>query len=494
MIGFLRKWFENLRIKYKLIGAFSFIFLLVMIFIYAYFPYKQKQSVYKEINKRIQTLAETAALGIGIFLQEQTYTAWYEISERLKSEPDFSYILIYDEKMAIISTMPENYQHKTRIPHDYYKPVITDNFIEIRVPITYKEKFRGDIVMGMSLTSVKREIQKINLVSILTLSGIFIIVFFIVMFISDLINKPIQLLLNSVNRIISSGNYSERVDHVSEDEIGVLANRFNEMIGMIEQRDIELNSQYTELQKVTKLKDEFLAVTTHDLRSPLTAITGFAELLLSSNTLSESDKKRVGHIRSSADFLTNMVNEILELSKLESGKADIKLIPVSLKGILESSIRTLQYMALPKDITLQLIDNSNGQIKIMGNWDALLRVANNLISNAIKFTPRDGHITVVLDVLPPGEENGDGFVLFSVTDTGVGIPDDHISSLFDMYSPISKKGTAGEKGTGLGLSITQKLVAKHGGLISVESRIGKGSCFTVKIPALKSSTGNESTN
>jgi len=478
----LKKWFENLQIKNKLIGTFTLLLLMVMVFVHLYFPLKQKESVYKEINLRIRTLAETAALGVGIFLQEQTYTAWFEISERLKNEPDFSFIRVYDEKKTLISTMPEGYSPEYHSPLKYLEPITTGNTIEIMVPIKYKEKYLGDIVMGMSLSGVKKEIRRINLISIITLTCIFIVAFLIILFTIGLISKPIQLLLNSVNRVISSGHYAERVVHNSEDEIGVLANRFNEMIEMIEQRDIELNSQFTELQKVNKLKDEFLAVTTHDLRSPLTAINGFTELMLMDETISESNKKRIGHIQSSADFLTNMVSEILEISKLESGKTEVKLSPVSLSRIIESSIRTMQYMALPKEIKLQFNDRSSRENRILGNSDALLRVANNLISNAIKFTPREGHVTVDLELKRGAGENSPGHIVFSVKDTGLGIEKDDIPKLFDMYSPVSRKGTAGEKGTGLGLSITHKLVIKHNGQIKVESEPGKGTCFEITFP------------
>lgn len=493
----MTKWFENLRIKNKFLVAFTMIFLLVMVFFYIYFPHKQRESVFKEINRRILTVANTAALGVGIFLQDQSYTAWSEIIDHLSKEPDFLFICIYDENKNLIAAKPEKYNTAKPLLGNYYQPVKGQNEIEIKVPINYKKKYLGDIVLGMTLTNVKEEIHHINIVSAFMLTGIFAIVFLLFLSISDLINKPIKKLLDSVNKIICSGNYSERVDHSSKDEIGILANRFNEMIDMIEERNIELNQQFEELQKVTNLKDEFLAVTTHDLRSPLTAIIGFADLLLLSDDLSEVDKSRVSHIQSSSDFLANMVNDILEVNRLEFGKTEIRLSPMSLSQVIESSIKTLQYMALPKEIQLNFFDNTNGNNTILGNFDALLRVTNNLVSNAIKFTPHHGCVTVQLDLKTQTDNTQinnnidriqtdnpatQKFIHFAVKDNGIGIPEENISKLFDMYSLISKKGTDGEKGTGLGLSITQKMIDKHNGKILVESQLNVGTTFTVVLP------------
>ncbi|MCP5104591.1 MAG: HAMP domain-containing histidine kinase [bacterium] len=478
MVKIFGQWFEDLRLKYKLTLSVSVILFLIIAFIYAYFPAKQREAVYNKMNERITYLAGGMALGYGVAISDQKWTAINVIGSWVREDPNFAYYYIFDENNEVIDSFPENLEK--REPGSLLKvsqPVNKGNVLEIKVPIYYKEKFLGNVILGMDLADVRAAVRQINTISTVILFFVFMIALLIILFISSLINKPVKSLMDSVNRVITHGDYSERVKSESKDEAGVLASRFNEMIEMIEERDIELKQQYEELQKVNELKDHFLAATTHDLRSPITAILGFTDLILMNGALDEEDRERLKHIRISTDFLAKMVNDILDISSLESGKSQLKRKPLSLTAIIKSSIDTLHYMAMPKDIPIEFVDKAGENDTVRADADALLRVMNNLISNAVKFTPNGGVVNVLLEVSKTGET-----VNISVTDTGIGIPEEKIPLLFEIYSPVSSSGTAGEKGTGLGLSITRNLVQKHGGDITVSSLVGEGTCFTVKIP------------
>ncbi len=476
------RWFSDLKLKRKLTLLFSLILFIIMVFIYAYFPERQREAVYKEMNHRLLYLARAAAMGLGQAMAENEYGAIPEIGSWMREDPNFAYYCIRDSGNQVFDRYPEHMENKPRAPAEDFKPKQEGEYISVKVPIRYKETTWGSIVVGMDLANVKSAVRHINIASTVVLVLVFVIATFMIFFIGSIINKPIRSLMDSVNRVIRHGDYSERVMSTSRDEAGILASRFNEMIQMIESRDIELKRQFEELQQVTRLKDEFLAATTHDIRSPITAIMGFADLVMMNEELPDSDLKRIAHIRRAAEFLGNLVNDMLDIGSLESGKTELKLTPIRLAPVIESSVNTLRYMALPKEIELCFTDQSGCGDKINGDPDALLRVMNNLISNAIKFTSRGGRISVQLRT----EREGEGArASISVTDNGIGIPEEKIPLLFDTYSKVSRNGTAGERGTGLGLSITRNLVQKHGGGISVSSRVGEGSCFTVTIPLLQ---------
>lgn len=469
------QWFENLKIKFKLTLSVSLILLLIMVFIYLYFPAQQRRAVYKEMDQRITYLAKSMALGYGVAMTENIYWPMHVIGSWVKDDRNFAYYIVFDENNDVVDAYPEFAKTVSDTSIKDLLPVKHNNVLEIKAPIYSKEHFLGYVILGMDLKDVNAAVSRINRASTIILLIVYTAALFIVLFISLLLNKPINSLMNSVNRVIQHGDYSERVIINSSDEAGILASRFNDMIEIIEERDVELKQQYEELQKVNELKDHFLAATTHDLRSPITAILGFTDLIAMNENLDEGDRKRLDHIRTSTKFLATLVEDILEISRLESDKSELKRKPILLATVIESSISTLHYMALPKEIPIEFFDKSDGNNKVNGDPDALLRIMNNLISNAIKFTPRGGKITVML-------ESGGGQVKVSVTDTGIGIPEEKIPLLFQTYTRISRFGTAGEKGTGLGLSITMNLVGKHEGDITVSSRENEGTCFTVTIP------------
>ncbi|MCP4578107.1 MAG: response regulator [Deltaproteobacteria bacterium] len=235
------------------------------------------------------------------------------------------------------------------------------------------------------------------------------------------------------------------------------------------QRD-DLAQMTLDLTELNHMKDNLLAVCSHDLRSPLNGILGFADLLLEKEYLDPEDREGLKHIKASGNVLLGLINDILDLSKVRAEQVELKLEPVSLVEVIKTSISALKHLAMGKRQALHLKDQS-GDVAILGNASSLGRVFNNLLSNAIKFTPEEGTIRVTIE---PGP---DGKVLAKVIDTGIGIPQDKIPYLFDQFTQTSQSGTGGEQGTGLGMSIVKEILGKHGVPITVESEEGKGTCF-----------------
>jgi signal transduction histidine kinase len=183
------------------------------------------------------------------------------------------------------------------------------------------------------------------------------------------------------------------------------------------------------------------------------------------------------YIKDSVRFLNNLIKDILDLNKLRSDKIDMEMVPVKLCNIVKASMETMKHMAIPKNIELVPLCESDDLPRVLGDYNALMRVSNNIISNAIKFTSTGGKVYINL------VQEGD-LIVFDVKDSGIGIPGAELSRLFDRFTKASRTGTAGEKGNGLGLSITKELVEWHNGSIDVKSEEGKGTEITIKIPVI----------
>lgn len=163
-----------------------------------------------------------------------------------------------------------------------------------------------------------------------------------------------------------------------------------------------------------------------------------------------------------------LISDILDLGRIQSENQQLEKSLLAVSDMIVSSLNTVQHMANPKSIRLELLNNCRIQPYIWGGRQALIRVFNNLLSNAIKFTPAGGNVKVII------EELDDDELGISIIDTGIGIPEEHFPRLFDRFSKTSRVGTAGEKGTGLGLCISKELIEQHDGTISIISDVGRG--------------------
>ena len=241
-----------------------------------------------------------------------------------------------------------------------------------------------------------------------------------------------------------------------------------------------LKESVDKLKELNKMKDELLAVCSHDLRTPLNGILGFADDLLEKNYLLNEDREGLTYIKKSGDFLMNLINDILDLSKIQAEKAPLTLEPVSANELVSACVNSLKHQSTQKNQLLTLQTKINDDL-ISANRSGLTRVINNLLSNAMKFTPEKGKITVIID------DDDDGMLTIAVQDTGIGIPEDKIPFLFDKFTKTSQSGTSGEKGTGLGMSIIKEMIERHRGYVKVDSQVNVGTCFTVYLPKLDSS-------
>lgn len=238
----------------------------------------------------------------------------------------------------------------------------------------------------------------------------------------------------------------------------------------------ELAKKNVQLEKLNEEKNKFLGMAAHDLRNPLSTIQGFSEYILeeTENILSSRHKEFLSIIMSSSEFMLQLVNDLLDISQIESGKLELRKKLTDITKFISQNISLNKYWAERKHINLEFIRAENLPEVIMDD-QKMDQVLNNLISNAIKYSPSNTTIQVKL-------ESKNNSVLISVKDEGQGIPEEELDKLFKPFSKTSVKSTAGEKSTGLGLVIARKIVDGHNGKIWVESKVGKGSTFYVELP------------
>jgi len=242
----------------------------------------------------------------------------------------------------------------------------------------------------------------------------------------------------------------------------------------------EIEDKMQQLQKANAAKDVFLANVTHELRTPLTGVIGVLDLL-EDGGLDGDQRFLISTAQTSASYLLHIVNDLLDLSKLEEGKLRIKPYPVDLVGITQDAVETFRAAATAKNISLDLkIPRAMPEL-VMADGGRISQILLNLISNAIKFTDEGGVMVSLLWHPDKTSDGQQGCAAWHVADTGPGIPKAQVSRMFDRFAQLDNNATREATGTGLGLSIVQELLDLMGGAISAKSDVDKGAVFTVTL-------------
>lgn len=311
-----------------------------------------------------------------------------------------------------------------------------------------------------------------------------------------IVSEPVVSLARTASEVSRRGDYSLRAERRTDDELGVLVDAFNRMLERIETREAELSRANEELRRevterrraeqeraellvrereANRLKDEFLATLSHELRTPLNAILGWTKLLRASAVPAAGIDRALEKIERNAQVQTRLVEDLLEVSRITSGKLRLELKPVDLVGLANTAIESIRPTAEARGVAVERRLNAY-TMPTVGDPDRLQQVIWNLLSNAVKFTPAGGVVTVTLT-------RDDGDDELSVSDSGIGIDPTFLPSVFDTFRQADASATRTQGGLGLGLSIVRRLVEMHGGEVRAASAgLGHGSTFTVRLP------------
>jgi signal transduction histidine kinase len=275
--------------------------------------------------------------------------------------------------------------------------------------------------------------------------------------------------LRSAMAVVAGGDFSPElaIPPERQDEIGDLGRSFQ---GMTKQ-----------LAELERLRAQFVAVASHELKTPLSVIKGYVSLVREGiyGEVSDEQQKVLGSVSDQGDRLGRLIQQLLDISRFEAGGGRLDIHPIELQGFLQELSISFEALAFQNQIDFQVEIHPSAPPIFEGDDDRLNEVVGNLLSNAFKFTPRQGKIRVRAG---PGSRRGDHVVVIEVSDTGVGIPQDQLSRIFEKFYQVENDAQPLSVGSGLGLAIAQEIVEAHGGTITAESRVGEGTTFRVVLP------------
>jgi signal transduction histidine kinase/DNA-binding response OmpR family regulator len=367
--------------------------------------------------------------------------------------------------------------------------------------IIFQGKRIGTVYIRSDLAAMSDRLKTYALIVVAVFLTALLVALLISQMSQRIISQPVVRLAETARIVSREKNYSIRAAATgNQDELSTLIEAFNEMLTQIQQHEGDLRKAHDELEqrvqerttqlaaankelefrnleveRATKLKSKFLASMSHELRTPLNAIVGFSDLLSeqTAGQLNEKQQRFVNHIKQGSAHLLQLINDILDLSKIEAGQLELRCEDFMVKDALPEVLSTIRPLAMAKNI--QVLDKFETSRAVHADRIRFKQILYNLLSNAVKFTPKGGCIHI--DCFDEGD-----FVALSVKDTGIGIRAEEQKVVFEEFRQVEGSAATAQEGTGLGLAITKRLVEQQGGKISLQSEFGKGSCFTFTLP------------
>ncbi len=349
---------------------------------------------------------------------------------------------------------------------DFSEPIFAENCIILSHPIVWNGEEAGSLLLAYDLAEETLHARTM----LAFFLGLSLLAMFISMLFSEklqaLISGPVSNLAKAAKAVSAKQTYNVRVNGEGKDEVGQLVGAFNEMLDEVEKRE-------QALIQASRAKSDFLANMSHELRTPMNGVIGMTELL-SDSKLNEDQQVLLSHIGTSAGHLLSVINDILDFSKIEAGMMVIEKIPFDLRTTVEE-IRIISGGRVEeKGLGLEISIDENLPKNVVGDVVRIRQILINLMGNAVKFTSEG---TVELSISQVSRSGDDLRLMFSVSDTGVGIAADKQAHVFEHFTQADSSTTRSFGGTGLGLAICKQLVELMGGHLGVESELDVGSRF-----------------
>jgi signal transduction histidine kinase len=490
-----RTYIKNLSLGSKLIIAFSFLLTAICLFIYIYFPAKFEKQAMMHISQMAESISNISAYSIAPGLYFKDYQEINLLLRDIKKNKNFEYLVIHDT-----SNIPVVYENLNKAKNVNYTVLEDKDFLsgegliyKSSTVVRHNDAIIGTLYLGISTVDVRKSIyesrRSIAIYSII----LFILGIGFVIGISTILTKPIKNLTKTFE-IISEGDLSHRAIVNSKDEIGDLSNSFNLMVEKLEKAHYSLTyeiqvrketeeelinakeelSKSLEIEKnLNDLKSRFVSMVSHEYRTPLTVILTSTYLMekFFQLQLKPEFSRQLVIVQNSVKNMVQLLDDILFLGKSDAGKLKVSLKSLDIIETIEDLVR--QSEVLDKNNHEIIFQKTNESCFINSDENLLRQIFTNLISNAIKYSPKGSSVKINLEMQPEK-------VLFTIIDNGIGIPEDEKEFLFDSF--FRARNVHEISGTGLGLSIVYRCVNALSGEITADSKENVGTIFVVEIP------------
>ncbi|HEX6861092.1 MAG TPA: ATP-binding protein [Caulobacteraceae bacterium] len=352
---------------------------------------------------------------------------------------------------------------------------------QIRTPIYYEGEMVGALVTSASPPSLAALLPRYAALTFALFFGASGLALFLARSLARRVTAPVHRLSRAMGEVAKSGRFTPVEEEATDDDLfRTLARSFNSLLAKLDANDRSLRQTMAELvdardqaNAANVLKSQFLANMSHEIRTPLNGVLAMADVM-AFDEMSEKQRERLAVIRTSGELLLSVINDVLDLSKIEAGRLELTSQDFALETLAEGIEQTFRHSADEKGLVFRVEVDPNAHGSWRGDADRLRQIAANLISNAIKFTG-DGCVEARFTALEDG-------LRLTVVDTGIGISADKLPHLFDKFTQADSSTTRRFGGTGLGLAICRELAQLMGGTVAAESVEGAGSVFNVELP------------
>jgi len=423
-----------------------------------------------------------------------------ELLRSLHEQPTIEFACLYDAQGEPFATYPEFLPEHFMIPAVPVQTgaVFTDSgYLDVAAEVTSDHEKLGTVYLRASMRDLRRQILGYVLIAMLVLSISLVVSYLLARQLQRFVTMPILNLVHAMRRVTDQNDFSIRVERHGDDEIGVLDDGFNAMLGQIESGRKALQQAHDELEdRVARrtaeflaakeaaeaanlAKSDFLANMSHEIRTPMTAILGYSDLLFESTITNEERDEFIETIRRNGNHLLGIINDILDVSKIEAGRMTTERIPCPLCGIVSEVASSMRTHAFDKRLLLRVEYVGSIPEVIQSDPTRVKQILMNLVGNAIKFT-KCGGVRIVVRLMDPIDA-ATPHVGFEVVDTGVGMNAEKMACIFTPFSQADTSTTREFGGTGLGLVISRRLAQALGGDVVVHSEPGVGSRFLATI-------------